>query len=527
MFLTAMSFFPILFLIYLMTKKHAMPSHQALPLVSFITYLAMLLFYQFEPVEIHANVIAGFLTAFTPIMIIWGAIFLFRAMEASGAMGVLRQWLNSVTSNPTAQLMIVGWAFAFLIEGASGFGTPAALAAPVLVGLGFKPLPVAIMVLTMNTIPVSFGAVGTPTWFGFSAIDLSNQQIAKIGIKTAVIQGVASLVIPVLALRFVVSWREIRKNIIFIYISIVCTMIPYVLVAFWNYEFPALVGGASGLILSVIAASKGWGLPSVKEGKAFTRIPGKKLIKAGFPLWGTLGLLVVTRIPQLGIKPLLNATEPAVSVSLKGVGVFSLSSSLVLMFENILGTTESWAHKLLYVPSIIPFIFIALITFFLYKSNGSTVRGVFRSSLFQMKAPTLALFGALIFVKLMMMGGEDAAVHRIGIALAHMTGGAWYGFAALLGAVGSFFSGSNTISNLTFGPIQYTIAKNLDLNLTTVLALQSVGGAMGNMICINNIVAVCSVLAIPNREGFILLRTARVLIPYALISAGVAIFFFR
>lgn len=526
MFLTLVSFLPIILLIFLMTKKKPMPSTKALPLVAFLTYLMVIFVFGHSLRLVHANVITGLLTALTPIMIIWGAIFLFRTMEVSGAMESLRQWLNSVTSNKVAQLMIVGWAFAFLIEGASGFGTPIALAAPVLVGLGFNPIAIAIMVLIMNTVPVSFGAVGTPTWFGFSQINLTNQEIATIGIKTAVIHSFAGLIVPVLALRFVITWEEIRRNIVFIYLSIFSTIVPYVLVALWNYEFPSLVGGVLGLLGSIFFASKGWGLEKSLMENRLNKISGKELIKAGFPLWGTLAFLVITRIPQLGIKDWLNAGQPAGEFFWNGVGVFSISPSLVVTIREILGTEEIWVHKILYVPSLLPFAVVALMTFFFYRVHRQKVMEVFHLSLSQMKAPVLALFGALVFVKFMMMGGEDSGVSRIGTAFAKLTGGAWYGFAAVLGAVGSFFSGSNTISNLMFGPIQNMIALDLNLNKTTVLALQSVGGAMGNMVCVFNIVAVSSVLALKNQDGFIMIRTSRVLIPYAVISALVAVIFF-
>ena len=106
-------------------------------------------------------------------------------MEKTGAMNVLRRWLGNISPNPVAQLMIIGWAFAFMIEGASGFGTPAAIAAPLLVGLGFKPLQVAILTLIMNSVPVSFGAVGTPTWFGFGTLigngAISDSELSDIG----------------------------------------------------------------------------------------------------------------------------------------------------------------------------------------------------------------------------------------------------------------------------------------------------------------------------------------------------------
>ena len=86
-----------------------------------------------------------------------------KLMQVSGAENVVRSWLENISPNPVAQLMIIGWAFAFTIEGASGFGTPAAIAAPILVGLGFPAMRVALLTLVMNSVPVSFGAVGTPT----------------------------------------------------------------------------------------------------------------------------------------------------------------------------------------------------------------------------------------------------------------------------------------------------------------------------------------------------------------------------
>jgi lactate permease len=445
-------------------------------------------------------------------------------MDASGSMKSISGWLNTITQNKVAQLMIIGWAFPFLIEGASGFGTPAALAAPILVGLGFQPLSAAIMVLIMNTVPVSFGAVGTPTWFGFSAIDLSGAQILQIGIKSAIIHGAASLVIPVLALRFVVSWDEIIENIGFIYLSIACAMVPYIMVAFWNYEFPALVGGSIGLIGSCVIAARGWGLKRVEGQISRRSISVAELIKASFPLWGTVALLVITRIPQIGIKALLTSMQPALNFIWGGVGSFSVSASLVVSIREIFGTTVNWSHMVLYVPSLLPFGLISLITFALYRMNRNRRADVFRQSVLQMKAPAITLLGALVFVKLMMMGDDISAVTIIGNVLANTTGSAWYYFAAVLGAVGSFFSGSCTISNLTFGPIQHAIAQDQNLNITTILALQSVGGAMGNMVCINNIVAVCSVLAISKKEGYILIRTVRILILYALIAAGASIF---
>jgi len=206
---------PIVILIYLMTKKNSVPSHTALPAVALLTYGLKLIYFAAAPDLVHAAVLNGLLSAWTPILIIWGAIFLFKTMEHCGAMDVIRTWLTEISQNRVAQLMIIGWAFAFLIEGASGFGTPPALAAPLLVGLGFEPLKVAIFCLMTNTVPVSFGAVGTPTWFGLGALQLGDSQILKISFDSAFMHACAALVILLIALNFVVTWQEIKANLIF------------------------------------------------------------------------------------------------------------------------------------------------------------------------------------------------------------------------------------------------------------------------------------------------------------------------
>ncbi|MGD8267886.1 MAG: L-lactate permease [Desulfobacterales bacterium] len=150
-----MAILPLVILIWMMTKKNSVPSNIALPLTALLVYLLKLVYFASEPNLMNATVVKGALEALTPITIIWGAILLFKTMDMSGQQAVVNRWLNQVSSNPVAQLMIIGWAFAFMIEGASGFGTPAAIAGPILVGLGFEALPVAMMSLVLA---LAFGA---------------------------------------------------------------------------------------------------------------------------------------------------------------------------------------------------------------------------------------------------------------------------------------------------------------------------------------------------------------------------------
>jgi lactate permease len=489
-------------------------------------YGIKLIYFGHDPNVINATVVIGLLTAWTPILIIWGAIFLFKTMEHSGGMDIIRAWLNTISDNRIAQLMIISWAFAFLIEGASGFGTPPALAAPILVGLGFDPLKVAILCLMMNTVPVSFGAVGTPTWFGFGGLGLADNVILDISFTSAVMNAIAALFIPLIALRFVVPWREIRQNLVYIYLSILSCVLPYVLLARFNFEFPALVGGMLGLLASILLSKKGVGLsPEHKERvRPATSIPIKKLMTALFPLWGTIIVLMVTRIEELGLKDILTDATPVFQAALGSFANFTVSSSLVVILKNIFGTDRIWAFQTLYVPALIPFFFISVISFAIYRLSKPVMRQIAAESYDRMQNPILALLGALVMVKLMMAGGKQSSVMLIGSSFAAAVGENWQFFASYLGAVGSFFSGSATISNLTFGGIQNTIADNLGLDRTIILSAQSVGAAMGNMVAINNIVAVCSILGLINREGAILKKTVLPTLLYGFIVAIIGFF---
>jgi len=514
---------PVVLLVYLMTKKQSVSSNRALPLAALVLYVILLTYFAMRPVLVHAAVVEGLLTALTPILIVWGAILLFKTMEHSGAMITVRHWLNRITTNRVAQLMIVGWAFSFLVEGVSGFGTPAALAAPLLVGLGFAPLQVVVLCLMMNTVPVSFGAVGMPTWFGFGGLGLTPAELREVAFKTALIHAGAALVIPLLALRVVVSAREIRENIGFIALVIGATMVAFVAVARFNVEFPSIAGGICGLAASVVLARHGIGLTPSETKEHMEKISPASLLKATFPLWATVLILLITRIDALGLKAWLTASAPALHFPLAALGELRISPALVVQWRHIFGTELSWSHAVLYVPSVLPFFLVSALTFALYRTPVTAMRTAWQQSFRQVLKPIGAFLGALVLVKLLMVGGERSCASILGHGLAQIGGGAWQFGAVYLGALGSFFSGSNTVSNLTFGGIQDATASTLGLSRTTILSLQSAGGAMGNMVCIHNIVAACSILGLHNQEGQILRRMIFPLLLYGAIPGAISL----
>ena len=518
---------PLFLLIYLMVKPNGMASSKALPLSALAAYLIVIFNGHSSLTLIHASVVQGVLLALTPLSIIAGAIFLFLCMEKTGALATLKNGLNTISSNKVAQLMIVGWAFAFLIEGASGFGTPAAIAAPILFSLGFAPVNVALFCLVTNTIPVIFGAMGTPVWFGMSLLSLQEDTIIDIATLAALISTLVAPAIVFMALRLVIpSWKIIFRHSLFIVSSTCACTLPFFALSFYSVEFPSLLGGGIGLIITVLMAKSGFGLSSaanefetkVDTQKKTASPSGRELAKASFPLWGTVIMLLLTRLPELGLRSLLQDGAPNITASLGILGNLSVSASLVISITGILGTSIQWKHSVLYVPSLIPFIVVAFASVYSFGSREwvSRITSVSSQTAVRMTKPLFALLGALVFVNLMMLGGEQSAVSVIGKHMAFLAGNNWPLFAPLLGALGSFFSGSATISNLTFAGIQHAIAEQLSLPLPVVLALQSVGAAMGNMVCINNIVAVTAILGLKGQDGVILKKAASILAVYAI-----------
>lgn len=448
-----------------------------------------------------ARVIEGLLTALMPLAIVFGAVVLFRTLVASGAMAVITSRLERSAPDPVVRVLLIGWSFSYLVEGLSGFGTPAALAAPLLVGMGFPPVRAAAACLAMNTVPVVFGAVGTPIWFGLDALALGDDEMRSVRILAALMQCAIAPVIVVSALRMLFPWSEIRARALAIGGVVLCTVGPSTAVATVSSEFPSIIGGVAGLAAAFVAGR------FVRRGIAAHgprgATPALSIGRAAFPLVATVFLLAATRIEPLGLRELLNAQSPSLSVDLGAMGEFFISAALVVGLDGIVGTDIAWQMPMLYVPFIIPFLVVSLASAPLLRmSIGGTAR-VWRDAAGSLGTAAIALAGALVFVKLMMHGGDHAPVVLIGRALADgvgaVHGSLWIAGAPLVGALGSFFSGSATVSNLTFGAVQQEIAVQLGLHPPRVLALQAVGAAIGNMVCVHNMVAVAAVLGLSRR----------------------------
>ena len=246
------------------------------------------------------------------------------------------------------------------------------------------------------------------------------------------------------------------------------------------------------------------------------------------PITMTVIILVITRMPQIGLNKLLKKMEPNFQIHFGSYGIFQLSASLVLALENILTYPNlNWKYELLYTPFLVPFVLVSIITYLIYRKESSdTLGGIFDTVYNRVKGPSTAVAGALTLVQLMTTGEDESAPATIiGIVLSDSFKEGWIAVAALIGALGSFFSGSTTVSNLTFGSVQQIAAEAIGMNVNAMLALQVVGASAGNGVCLNNIISACTVTGLVVGEGKIIAKTAKFVLIFIVIATLIMLIF--
>ena len=552
---------PIVVTIFLMAGL-TWPAKRAMPLAWALASALGLFFWRMDPLRVAAATLEGALNAFNILIVVFGAILLMNTLKLSGAMGVISRGFSGISGDRRVQVLIIGWLFSSFVEGAAGFGTPAALAAPLLVGLGFPPLAAAMLTLVLNSTAVTFGAVGIPVLVGLrTALEGLHPEAAipafliQVGLWTAFINTLTGTFVPLMAVclmtRFFGKNRSLREGLAAAPFALAAGLsftLPYLALAyFFGPELPSMGGALIGLFIMVGAARRGilvprtvWDFPGDRVGgvgereKAGSR--GDELLSspAGPGRPGGVGRPGGRRLPpsRMGMSP-LRAWAPYLLVAgilvvtrLPFFGVQGLLTRVTITWSDILGQ-EGVGYNLepLYSPGIIPFVLVALLTFLLHGMKIREAGAAWRNTFAQLLPAAVSLVFAVAMVRILVQSrineaGMDGMLLTLSNFASQAAGGAWPLLSPFIGVLGSFVSGSNTVSNILFGGFQYSVAESLGISRTITLALQAAGGAVGNMIAVHNVVAVSAVVGILGREGEIIRKN---LLPAGLYAASLGI----
>ncbi len=527
--------------------------------VSYLVAAGLALFVWLVPgVKVAAASIKGLSLMLRLLFIIFGAILLLNTLKHSGALAVIRNGFTNISADRRVQVIIIAWLFGAFIEGAAGFGAPAAVTVPLMVGLGFPAMAGVVAGMIIQSTPVSFGAVGTPILVGVNdglkAHDNVLAAIEKwgyapwdsltfhdfVGVKVALLHAIVGTMIPLLLVVFMTRFfgknKSAREGLAvwpFALFASFALTVPYVLVAkFLGPEFPSLLGALIGLAIVVPVAKRGWLVPkgepwdfppraeweagwtggveiNLKSGQA-GEPPKVGVFTAWLPYLLLAGLLVLTRLEALPLKEWLRSAQ--IKWDVFGTGIFVDETPL-------------------YVPGTV-FIVVSLIAVALHRMNGPGVIAAWGESLKTTAKVSVALVFTVPMVQVFLNTGDGlAGYEKMPIALANgvatLAGGAYPLLAPVVGGFGAFVAGSNTISNMMFSLFQFEVGLKIGVDATWMVALQAVGGAAGNVICVHNVVAASAVVGLTGREGEVIRKTLLVFAYYALAAGAIGFVFIK
>ena len=538
------------------------------------------------PVEwIVAASIVGGMTAIQILWIVFGALLLLYTLTQAGAFDRINQGFARISDDRRVQVILLGFFLAAFIEGAAGFGTPAAVVAPLLLALGFPALAAVIAALIGHVLAVTYGAVGTPIIIGIenplAASEATNEAITAAGytvqgysvevaVWAATYHAIAGFVLPLFAVGMIVyffgdpderslkpAW-EVAPLALFSGISFV---VPYWLSAQISAEFPSLIGAMVGGAIVVTTLKAGylvpdeeWDFPprsewpshwvgTIEPGEADSGVPRRagdaavadggtattdvhdiSLLRAWTPYVLLVALLVITRVVEP--LPAFLQGEP---LEIGGTVITAHQFIFTTTWNEILGTSLDGGISWVYVPGFW-LVVCAIVAIPLYGMNGSQVKAAWAEAAQKLISPFIALVFVIPMVQIMLQSGAHAAgvesmIFVLAQATADLVGPAYPFISALIGALGAAMAGSNTVSNITFGGFQFEAATQLGLPTQLMVGAQAVGGAIGNLVAIHNVVAAVATVGLVGQEGRVIRLNLIPLVYYATAVGVLALLF--
>ncbi len=467
-----LSLFPfVIFLVLLLVKRTSLLLASGFTFV--LVLVETLLFWQILPGLALVSLVKGSLVALDIFIIIFGAVFFLEILKSLGIINSIFYYLESFSKDYRIQVILLAWFFESFIEGTAGFGTPSAIIAPILISFGLSPLTAVVISLLGNSTSVAFGAAGTPIRVGLAGLD-----ITSVPLTTALI-NCAGFIVPIFMLWVLIS--DLKKErahfwegLPFAVWSGIAFVIPSVLMVFLGQEFPSILGAIIGIFLVFITTKLKIFVPKNCRSFSFEKREGEALplFKVIFPYGLLIILLIAGKLLVGSAGIVISSAKHTFSFYNPGFA-FILAGLPVALFwgreKNLITTSVGHALK----RSVEPFLVI-----------------VFMSSMVQLMINSNNNFSGLpSSLELIAKTFENPFLPFM---------------APVIGAFGSFITGSATVSNIMFGSFFNTAAKAIDVNPALILSLGLVGAAAGNMIALADMLAAETAVGFKDGERSIL-----------------------
>ena len=442
------------------------------------TILLALVVYRMPAGVLFSSVAYGATFGLFPIgWVVFSAILLYRVTLESGRFEILKDSVGHLTDDGRLQMMLVAFAFGAFIEGCAGFGTPVAVAATMLTGLGFSPFMAAAVCLLANTAPVAFGSIATPIT---TLAVTTGLPIDRLSAGVGRICAPVSLFIPAYMIMVICGWKGLRG------------VMPAALVcgaAFAGTQF--LVSNYIGPQLTDILASMAsigalvvlFRVWKPRDTFDFGRAPAQRFHARGREIllaW-TPYITLVVLVLLWGYQPFLRQLN-SFSIPVQWPGLHNLVQRVPPVVEQSAGYGAVFNFNWL-AASGTACLLAAIVSAVLVGLKPSQFAKAFKDTCRQLVLAELTLAAVLALAMVMNYSG---ATGTLGLAFA-ATGALFPLFSAVLGSLGVFLTGSDTSANALFGTLQEVTANRLGMNPVLMASGNSAGGVMGKMISLTSI----------------------------------------
>ncbi|WP_407314428.1 L-lactate permease [Desulfosporosinus sp. SB140] len=490
---------PIFYLFWALAIKR-MKGHIAGVTTLLFTIIDVVIVYKMPVGLAISSSILGILNGWFPIAwIIVAAVFLYNLTVEAGQFDIIKSSIASLSDDRRLQALLIAFSFGAFLEGAAGFGTPVAITASILVGLGFEPLYAAGICLVANTAPVAFGGIGAPILAAQVASGISANTIAAaIGRQLPFL----SVFVPLYLIVLMAGWKGAKE----VLPAIAVSGMTFAVAQWWSSNYlgamlPDIIASIFSLIctailLKVWKPKNIWRFPHEKATKIeqHTKYSGGQIFKAWSPfivltalvgVWGTNGFkaFVTNQLKWFVMIP-----------HWPGLDGFVYKAAPIVKKPALYAANYKWDFFLATGTVILITSFITMIILQISPARAGKVAG---STLKSLVYPIITIGSVLGFAYIANYSGLS---YTLGLFFA-LTGHAFPFFAPVLGWLGVFLTGSDTSANALFGQLQNVTATQVGINPVLTVAANSSGGVVGKMISPQSIAVAAAATGLVGKES--------------------------
>ena len=495
--LFAIAMIPVLWLIVSLGVLK-MPAHKTCSFTVILTLAIAIICWRMKFIDGITATVEGMAIALWPILlVIVAALFTYNLAVETKTMDVIKKMLSSITTDKRIQVLILAWGFGGFLEAVAGYGTAVAIPASILASLGFNPLFAAVICLLANTVPTAFGALGIPVT---TLATVTGLEVVHLSYVTSIQLAGFIVLIPFLLVILTEKSIKALKGVVGItLISGITFAVPQIFIAkYLGADLPALVASICSMACTILMAKA---MNKEKVETKEDKIGLKEGILAWLPYILLCGLILIA-------SPLVPSINSLLAKASSNIHIYTGDATSTTAF--------SWINT--------PGMMILIATFIaglIQKLKFTYMLDVLKRTVIQLKTSFITIMSIVAISKIMSHSGMTSS---ISFGLCAITGSFYPLIAPLLGAIGTFVTGSYTSANILFGALQTEAAKSLSIDPYWIAAANTAGATAGKMISPQSIAIATSATGLIGSEGKILSTTVKYCLGYVIIL-GLIVYF--